>query len=265
MKELDKTKALTLMKDFKVYLSHDRMKELRKWFERKYKHRFELWEYCHRLHSGINTNMGTESLFSQLKMHSFKRKHVPRLDESIKNVTEFLENKLLNYMNQKRYHTYQDTNRYQAHKDAVVLWRQHSVTFTIDENVIRIRANGKFTNNVYILSDNCQAKENCLDFCSESGDEHEKCLQCVHMIQCDCEDHAIRATFCIHLNLAMFCLSKSSKTLAMAVNCLDNIDRLDVADSPPTLTENISPSSPQNNRTCFKNIFHLQIHPQIHL
>lgn len=119
--ELDKEVANEKLMDFKKYISDPKMKSVKQWFESEYEVRFQLWAYCHRLHFGINTNMGTENLFSQIKMHTFKKKHVPRLDESIHKVKEFLENKLHNYMNNRRYHSSQDTIRYQNHKDAVTI------------------------------------------------------------------------------------------------------------------------------------------------
>jgi hypothetical protein len=130
--ELDQDVALKKLADFKIYLEKPELKEVRSWFHSRYEHRFEMWGNAFRLHFGINTNMGTENLFRQIKMHSFDKKHVPRLDESIANITQFLKARINIYLNSQRYCSHQDTLRYNNHKKAVEIWRSNGFDYECD-------------------------------------------------------------------------------------------------------------------------------------
>jgi hypothetical protein len=75
-------------------LSDPETSEFSAYFKDNYLNNVESWAYCHRLKSGLNTNMHIERMHRTIKYIYFNGRKVKRLDKAITQILKFVRDKL---------------------------------------------------------------------------------------------------------------------------------------------------------------------------
>ncbi|GFY48327.1 MULE domain-containing protein [Trichonephila inaurata madagascariensis] len=79
----------------KKFLENDMTREFCKYFIENYANCISSWAYCHRLQSGLNTNMYVESMHKTLKYIYLTGRNAKRLDKIIYALMRFIRDKLV--------------------------------------------------------------------------------------------------------------------------------------------------------------------------
>ncbi|GFX28880.1 MULE domain-containing protein [Trichonephila clavipes] len=135
----------------KNFLENDITREFCKYFIGNYANCINSWAYCHRLQSGLNTNMHVESMHKTLKYIYLKGRNAKRLDKTIYALMRFIRDKLVDkliVMNKGKL-TSKLKDLRQRHKTSLSL-----STATIIENESGYIVPSSSTHETYLIQEN---------------------------------------------------------------------------------------------------------------
>lgn len=163
------------------------------YFQEYHSKRAEVWAYCYRLKTGINTNMYLEAFHKVLKHIYLEGKKCKRLDKTInagmKMTRDMIFKRLIKVS--KDTMTSKEKNIHASHK------RSESIT----SNSIRALENKK---SWIVDSASNKSQEYYIakvgDMCSSSCLKCSVCKICVHTFTCTCTDNLIKLNICKHIH-----------------------------------------------------------------
>ncbi|XP_072390135.1 uncharacterized protein [Diabrotica undecimpunctata] len=95
LQETDVPTFSIMLKEFQCQLENDPdLHPFLHYFKSYYANKSELWAYCYRMHTGLNTNMHIERMHRTLKYLYLNGKTVKRLDKAILAIMKFVRDKL---------------------------------------------------------------------------------------------------------------------------------------------------------------------------
>lgn len=159
------------------------------------------WAYCHRLNSGINTNMHIERMHRTLKHIYLQGKKVKRLDKSL--------HALMRYTRDKSIDRLIVLHKGKISSKLKELRKRHKTSILMSLEMVLKNVDGKSwnvlsgkTNEMYEvnqLKSNCDCQINCYD-----------CQSCIHCYSCSCIDSTIKWNMCKHIHLVCRFLKKTN-------------------------------------------------------
>ncbi|XP_035225897.1 uncharacterized protein LOC118198347 isoform X4 [Stegodyphus dumicola] len=200
--ELDETRFTVMLMEFLTELEEDSdTKEFYVYFKKYYANRAEMWAYCYRKYARINTNMHVEAFHKILKYIYLEGKKSKRVDNSIKSLICYLEDK--NFDRLLKYHKGKMTKKLSVslkrHKEGMLL---SSNCVKLNDNNWKIKSSQSET--VYYIKKNsehnCTGK--CVIFC-------RSCNECVSTFTCSCPDYTIQNNMCKHIHAVLISENKS--------------------------------------------------------
>lgn len=163
--------------------------EFGRYFE-TYAKKTTTWAYCHRLHSGLNTNMHIERMHRTIKYLYLKGKHNKRLDKAIEAIFRFVRDKVIDQL--ITIEKGKITSKVQA------LRKRHAASFDLNIDTV-IESDGGWvlqSSSSFELYRVEETKQNscCNIFCAA-------CNCCIHRYVCTCLDSAIKYNMCKHIHV----------------------------------------------------------------
>lgn len=162
------------------------------YFQMYYMKNCEQWAYCHRLHSGLNTNRHLERMHHTIKYIYIKGKRVKRLDKAIDLIMKFVRDKFFD--RSIMLHKGKITNKLKE------IQRRHKTSMDLDMSLIVKNGDGwdmpsssKSSHEIYHIEE-LKMHCDCQLICSE-------CKICLHRYYCSCIDSSIRWNMCKHIHL----------------------------------------------------------------
>lgn len=167
--------------------SQDKTKDFHQYMIDNYSHNVESWAYCHRMYSGINTNMHIERMHRTIK-YIFLKKKCGRLDIAICALMRFVKSKVFDRIlaltkgkvSSKLQAIRTNHKKSLESSDSIVqledgwIVQSHSTSFNVEKHEI----------------ENCDCKLIC-----------EPCKICIHQFACSCSESSIQWNMCYHIHL----------------------------------------------------------------
>jgi len=163
------------------------------YFQSWYCKRIEVWAYCYRIGTPVNTNMSVEAFHRVLKVVYLEGKHNRRIDHLLSTLLRIARDKvydrLIKAEKGKSTHRICEINK--RHRAAIEM-KKHNQVKQVEELVWKVPSatrEGIF----YVVrrvTQSCDCKLRC-GFCDT----------CIHMYNCSCIDSAIHNTVCKHTHL----------------------------------------------------------------
>ncbi|XP_047112053.1 uncharacterized protein LOC124788816 [Schistocerca piceifrons] len=179
----------SLVKALQKLNSDPETSEFFHYFKTYYEKNVKCWAYCHRMRSGLNTNMHLESMHKTLKYIHANAKQVKRLDKGISALMSLVTAKLFDRLivNVKGKLTSKMKN----------IRRKHKCSILMNKDSIRKVGRGwevpaTKSHEVYLVQENnifCNCKLVCTD-----------CKVCIHRYSCTCIDYSIKLNMCKHIH-----------------------------------------------------------------
>lgn len=179
-------------------------------------HNVTSWSYCHRLHSGLNTNMHIERMHQSIKYLYLHGKANKRLDKAINAILKFVRDKLFDQIISQ--------NKGKLCTKIKILRQRHKTSENLDINSVLVTESTDSTttwqvpslslNEIYIVEER-KTDCNCKLLCSD-------CNVCLHHYSCTCLDCAIQWNMCKHIHLVCR-YRKSLLTTSQTVETLEQI------------------------------------------
>ncbi|XP_047100935.1 uncharacterized protein LOC124719782 [Schistocerca piceifrons] len=179
----------SLVKALQKLNSDPETSEFGHYFKTYYEKNVKCWAYCHRMRSGLNTNMHLESMHKTLKYIHANAKQVKRLDKGISALMSLVTAKLFDRLiaNVKGKLTSKMKN----------IRRKHKCSILMNKDSIRKVGRGwevpaTKSHEVYLVQENnifCNCKLVCTD-----------CKVCIHRYSCTCIDYSIKLNMCKHIH-----------------------------------------------------------------
>lgn len=160
------------------------------YFQEHYTKNVKSWAYCHRIHTGINTNMHIENMHRSIKYIYLNGKINKRLDKAIHILMKFVRDKLFNRL--------LILNKGKVTSKLKELRTRHKISETLNVNTVVATEDGwivpsSSTQEFYQIEEkqiNCTCKLICT-----------YCEKCIHNYACSCLDSAIKWNMCKHIHL----------------------------------------------------------------
>lgn len=190
LQERDVYTFTTLLEKFRTYcLESPETIEFGKYFE-LYANKPELWAYCFRLHSRLNTNMHLERMHRTIKYLYLNAKFTKRLDRAISAIMKFVRDKTferLIVIHKGKVCTKLSDLR-QRHKNSESL----DITKVVQTETgwIVPSTSGK---ELYVIEES-QTECFCQLVCGQ-------CSACIHQFTCSCLDNSVKWNMCKHVHL----------------------------------------------------------------
>ncbi|KAB0799012.1 hypothetical protein PPYR_06892 [Photinus pyralis] len=191
LQELDQNAFTQMIDNFLRALVNDADTcEFGQYFKRYYTENVEAWAYCHRLHSGLNTNMHIERMHETIKYIYLNGKVVKRLDKAINALMKFVRDKLF-----ERLITLNKGKISSKLKD---LRARHKTSEGMDLKLVMVTEEGwevpsALCQDLYKVEArkiNCTCKLVC-----------QQCHACIHQYSCSCIDSSVKWNMCKHVHL----------------------------------------------------------------
>lgn len=163
------------------------------YFQTWYCKRIEVWAYCYRVGTPVNTNMSVESFHCLLKVVYLEGKHNRRIDHLLSTLLQIARDKVYDRLikTEKGKSTHRICEINKRHRSAIEM-KQHTPVLQVEELVWKVPSASKegvfYT--VCRVTESCDCKLRC-GFCGT----------CIHMYNCSCIDSAIHSTVCKHSHL----------------------------------------------------------------
>ncbi|XP_050299822.1 uncharacterized protein LOC126738496 isoform X2 [Anthonomus grandis grandis] len=202
MQETDEKAFDAMLASFlELLLTDPETQEFYEYFLKYYTNISKCWAYCHRMKSGLNTNMHIERMHRTIKYIYLNGKHTKRLDKAISAILKFVRDKLFDQViiiNKGKLCSKINSIRSRHIKS-------NSLSFESilphEEGWQIFSSTSKDFYYIHEENKNCQCKLICTD-----------CNICFHRFSCTCLDSSIKWNMCKHVHL----LSKYLKTLPFA-------------------------------------------------
>ncbi|XP_050514458.1 uncharacterized protein LOC126889824 [Diabrotica virgifera virgifera] len=187
--------------------------------------RIQMWPYCYRKNSGINTNMAIESLNNLLKTNYLKRNAAVRIEKLLDTMDELVEAKMWTRIVdiiRPSANNYQDRLSITAHKRAASMkdkleelvketaYGYYEVKSFKGMNILR------YVNFRQVCESECKTL-----FC-------RVCKICIHRYWCSCDDYVVRNTLCQHVHLVRMYEERlgTNSVVDDAARCLEEMSTI---------------------------------------
>ncbi|XP_054281155.1 uncharacterized protein LOC128998794 [Macrosteles quadrilineatus] len=194
--ELDEdTFNVLLPKVIKRLADDEETKPFGEYFSKQYvgqeKSQVKCWAYCHRINSGINTNMSIENFNKVLKYCYLKGKKVKRLDKTLFAILNLIKDKLFDLIIK--------IEKGKLVRKLQCLRNRHKSSLSLDSEMITKLSDGIWQvlsskNEEFYTIKKIQNCTNCQLVCTH-------CKSCFHQYNCSCIDNSIRNNMCKHIHL----------------------------------------------------------------
>ncbi|XP_068082865.1 uncharacterized protein [Anabrus simplex] len=185
-------------------LEDEETKDFGLYFQQRYARCCKAWAYCHRLNSGINTNMHLEAMHRTLKHVLLKGQPVKRLDKAIHAIMQLVKAKLFDRLVviEKGKVTAKLRDLRDRHKKSLQL-RSNLVSENGDGGWAIASSNvPQLYYTVRLVQPDCSCSITCTH-----------CKACIHKFSCTCIDASIKWNMCKHIHLLCRTLAPSECTI----------------------------------------------------